>query len=104
MTTQTTNKQATQPKKYKKDYKEYQNWIYMIADCYPGPDRSTSYERKGIEVQEGWRGEQGFWEFLRTMGPKPSQSHYFIRIDKAKDFTEDNCAWSTNKYTTQKND
>lgn len=75
---------------------EYSIWANMRGRC--NNPNNTSYERygaRGIKVCDRWMAD--FLNFLEDMGRRPSPSHSIDRIDNNKDYTPDNCKWSTVK-------
>jgi len=92
-------------KKRKQDYPEYAHWRAMIYRCYPSDNISTSCERKGVGVCDRWRGWDGFWNFLKDLGEKPSKKYRLKRKDKNSDFSKRNCTWSKKKtYKVKSNE
>lgn len=69
----------------------------MLDRCYS--KNCTAYKNyggRGIRVDKRWRGVSGFNNFVIDMGVKPVAMS-LDRIDNAKDYSPDNCQWSTKK-------
>ena len=71
----------------------YNAWQKMIVNCKAtsGPNYQT-YGKQGITVCQRWVGSVE--AFIADMGQPPS-GHWLDRIDKAGNFTPDNCQWAT---------
>lgn len=52
------------------------------------------YGGRGIRVHSEWL---DFDNFISDMGKKPTSKHQLDRINNDKDYTPDNCKWSTSK-------
>lgn len=82
---------------------EWSSWRAMINRCY---DHTSSawlrYGAIGISVCDMWRGKDGFINFLKDMGDKPTPSHTIDRIDGTKHYCKENCRWAT-KITQNNN-
>lgn len=74
----------------------YQSWRSMRERCeiaaHPHYQR---YGGRGIRVCERWLGPEGFANFLRDMGERPSGKHSIDRIDNEGNYEPSNCKWST---------
>lgn len=81
--------------KYKPAKPEYQAWKSMIDRC-TDPKNSAwhDYGGRGIKVCTEWM--NSFDAFYRDMGPRP-KGHSLDKIDNLKDYSPDNCRWSTIK-------
>lgn len=73
----------------------YTCYHHMIERCYkPKCDRFESYGRRGIQVCDRWRGENGFENFLTDMGECPPG----FQIDRKEvngNYEPGNCRWAT---------
>ena len=70
----------------------YRCWAHMLSRCYnPKAHSYRWYGGKGIRVCDRWR---DFGNFIADMGEKP-QGLTLDRIDSAKDYSPDNCRWTT---------
>lgn len=71
---------------------EYDLWCGMKQRCYYKKHKSYHrYGGKGIKVCERW---MDFENFYKDMGNKPKDKS-LNRIDNTKDYSPDNCEWST---------
>jgi hypothetical protein len=74
----------------------YESWRAMRDRCelasHPHYQR---YGGRGIRVCEQWLGPEGFANFLRDMGERPSGKHSIDRIDNEGHYEPSNCKWST---------
>jgi hypothetical protein len=70
----------------------------MKRRCYHTHRKDyPDYGGRGIKVEDVWLGEEGFNNFVRDMGSKPSPQHSIDRIDTNKNYGPENCKWSTPK-------
>lgn len=70
----------------------------MIARCYY--KKTPNYHRyggRGITVCSEWRGENGFKNFLESMGLRPGKEYSLDRIDNNGNYEPSNCRWTTMK-------
>jgi len=73
----------------------YSKYIGMLARCFnPRSHNFKDYGGRGIAVCERWRGKQGYDNFITDMGVPPN-GLTLGRLDNAKDYGPDNCAWQT---------
>ncbi len=75
---------------------EYHAWKLMKARCYnPKNGSYPNYGVRGISVCSEWL--EGFENFFKDMGFKPSPIHSIDRVDNDGNYCKENCKWSTPK-------
>lgn len=70
----------------------YNTWRKMVERCTNPKDISYhNYGGRGVNVPDKWKAFQGF---LDDMGVRPA-AMYLDRIDNSRDYSKENCKWST---------
>jgi hypothetical protein len=76
----------------------YHVYHCMLRRCYCSDDpRFPLYGARGIIVDSCWLGKNGFENFKRDIGPRPSLKHSIDRKNNDGPYSPDNCKWSTQK-------
>lgn len=74
---------------------EYNSYHAMMQRCYyEKSNKYKNYGGRGIKVCEAWREKDGFGNFLKDLGKRPTGCT-LDRINSDGDYTPDNCKWST---------
>jgi hypothetical protein len=81
---------------YSPEWSSYKN---MRLRCYDSNHRAYKwYGGKGIKICERWmETPYGFLNMIKDLGEKPTPKHQIDRIDEDKDYSPENCVWSTHK-------
>lgn len=70
----------------------------MIQRCTnPKNPVFKHYGGRGIKVCDRWLGKDGFINFVKDMGKRPSSKHSIDRIDNDGNYEPANCRWATQK-------
>lgn len=82
-----------------KDYRSENSARRNAIDrCHnPKCAQFKNYGARGITVCESWKGKDGFYNFIRHIGPKPGVNYSLDRIDNSKSYEPGNVKWSTIK-------
>lgn len=78
--------------------KEYWIWNSILNRCLRSPKGRPStkgYKDRGVQVARVWLGPNGFENFYRHIGPRPTEKHTIDRIDSKKGYVPGNVRWVT---------
>lgn len=71
-------------------------WRAMLNRCNdPKHSHFQFYGGRGIKVCDRWLGENGFDNFKRDMGERPTPKHEIDRRDNSLGYFPENCHWAT---------
>lgn len=75
---------------------EYRTWRSMHDRCTRKNSKQyMDYGGRGIRVCSRWTGKDGYLNFIKNMGPRPSMKHELDRVNNDHGYSPDNCAWRT---------
>lgn len=75
---------------------EYIAWENMISRCTnPNFRQYKDYGGRGITVADEWRGRDGFQNFLKSVGPRPSPEMTLDRENSNKGYIPGNVRWAS---------
>lgn len=76
----------------------YRLWHTMIRRCENKKTNGYNcYGAVGITVCDRWKGVNGYVNFIKDMGDRPSLKHTVDRENNNLGYTPDNCRWATHK-------
>ena len=76
---------------------EYTIWSQMKDRCLnPNAEPYEDYGGRGIKVCKRWVGKNGYANFFKDMGKRPSKNHSLDRFpNNDGDYKPSNCRWGT---------
>lgn len=84
--------------KKNKNTVEYLTWERMTERCRNKNGKDyKNYGGRGIKVCQRWLGKDGFINFFKDIGKRPSNNHSLDRINVNGNYCKDNCRWATQK-------
>ena len=76
----------------------YTCYYSIIIRCYnPNHQAYRNYGARGIKVCDKWLGKEGFENFIKDMGYKPSRKYQIHRLDNDYNYCKENCEWIIEK-------
>ncbi len=77
---------------------EYNSWLCIKQRTgNPNNPAYSRYGGRGIDLDPIYIGENGFIEWLKEVGERPSPTHSIDRIDNNKGYFPGNMRWATKK-------
>jgi hypothetical protein len=87
------------PRKSPEDLRLYRIWLTMRQSCTNQRFRGWRYiGAKGIRLAPEWEAFESFRQWARSGGAAPGLC--LVRIDRARDYGPENCAWVTRREAT----
>ena len=73
---------------------EYSSWLAMKSRCLNSKNKDFKYYGgRGINICNEWK--NSFLSFYSDMGKKPFDNYSIDRIDNNKEYSKNNCKWSS---------
>lgn len=83
-------------RKWRIENSEYNIWFGMINRCTnPSIPQWKDWGGRGISVCSQWSGPDGYRQFLKDVGSRPSKGHSIDRINVNGNYEPGNCKWAT---------
>lgn len=74
----------------------YISWRSAKERCYnEKSDSYINYGGRGIKICDRWLGKEGFNNFIKDMGYRPSKDYEIHRLDNDYNYCPENCEWIT---------
>jgi hypothetical protein len=82
-------------KSNKKSIEYYTYWNMRKRCLNKNQDHFEAYGGRGITICKRWLGKNGFQNFLKDMGNRPSLEYSLDRKNNDGNYTKSNCRWAT---------